>query len=71
MSVFKKQDWREDTRETIGIFENELVRLHKLLSNMRPDESFLDFSQGQIWDRIQTIENHVLTLSKKMADMEY
>ena len=57
----------ENARKNMKFFDKELKRLHKLLHS----KIDYDLTKGEIWHEIEVIHNHMLTVSKKIAGLEY
>jgi len=63
-----KHGWNvKDSRKNMKLFDKELERLHKLLLS----EVDYDLYKEGIEDEIKKIHDHMLTVSKRIAGLEY
>lgn len=62
----KEELWNiKDSRKNMKLFDQELKRLHKLLL------SDCDIDKLDIKDDMEKIHDHMLTVSKRIAGLEY
>ncbi len=61
------ESWAKNSRKNMKLFDRELERLHRLLLS----EVDYDICKTDIENEIEKIHEHMITVSKRMAGLEY
>jgi len=63
-----KQLWNvKESMKNMRLFDRELKRLHKLLAT----EIDYDLTKGEVIEEINKIHRHMLTVSRRIAGLDY